>query len=123
YRHSDAAERLGRDAAVSYWVGRGLRALEAAPASHRVDVERAHLLLRRSDIHLRHGRIQRAKWWVRRALALAEEAGAWDAVATGYALLDMVHIAEGRLDLATNGTKAAAIYRRTRKWDSLARIE
>jgi class 3 adenylate cyclase/tetratricopeptide (TPR) repeat protein len=122
-RHSQIAEQLGREAAVGYWVGRGLRALDAAPPSPKADVERVHLIITRAEAQLRQGRTHRAKWWARRALSLAEATGNREAVATAYWLLDNVHLTEGRLDLATHGEKAAAIFRQVRRLDSLAKLE
>jgi tetratricopeptide (TPR) repeat protein len=119
YRLSELAERRGDVAGSSRWIARGLRAIDEVD-NGAAGAERAYLLVRRAGLRLQQGRVAEARREARRAVAQAEASKVKEAMATAYAMLDTVHVATGRLDLAVHSEKALAIYRSLRKRDSLA---
>jgi tetratricopeptide (TPR) repeat protein len=122
YRHAELAERQGRPRAEAAWIARGLRALGSALPGVDVERERAHLLILRASMHYRRGQLLEAKQWATAAIETAHGAAAAEPRAQALELLDVIHAGLGRLDLATNGEEAVAIYRRLRNWDSVGRL-
>jgi predicted ATPase len=124
-RLSEIAERQGHPRSAVVWAGRGLGALDRASSGNRrwLERERAFLLIRRAGLHYQLGRVAEAERGALAALDVARRADAREAEAQAYELLDLVQIAQGRLDLATHGDSAIAIYRRLRQWDCVGRLQ
>lgn len=120
-RHAEIAEREGNHVAVARWIGRGLRAIDGLDTA-AAQAERAYLLTRRAGLRYRLGRPADALRWARKAVQVAEASGKRAAMADAYTMLDAALIASGRLDLATNSERAAALYRRLRNLNSLATV-
>jgi tetratricopeptide (TPR) repeat protein len=121
-RLSELAERRGDAAGARRWVTRGLRAVDGLDSAG-AGAERTFLLVRRAGLLLQQGRAPEARRVARSAIAVAEAPGGdREALAAAYSMLDTVHVATGRLDLAVHGRKALAIYRSLRRRDSLAAL-
>ncbi len=118
YRHSEIAERQGRPVASARWIARGLRSIEGINTS-AARVERSSLFVRQSGLRAQLGHLSDALRWAQRAVAEAEASRGREARAMAYAMLDVVHVALGKPEQATNGAKALALFRQLQKYDSL----
>ena len=103
--------RLGRYPQALRWIRRGLRLLAGLPGE-AATAQRAQLYVWHGVVRLRQGRPPEAIDWCTRAIAEAKQAGADEALAHAYYVLDYAYVALGRYDDAVYSPRALAIYER-----------
>jgi predicted ATPase/class 3 adenylate cyclase len=101
--------RLGRYRQAIRWIRRGLRVLEDLPGTTAA-TRRARLYAWHGAVRLRQGRARETIEWCRRAIEEATAAGAQEALAHAYYILDYAYSELGRLDEAVYSERSLAIY-------------
>jgi class 3 adenylate cyclase/tetratricopeptide (TPR) repeat protein len=120
-REAGAGVHFGRFEFARRLLGQALATLEGV-SSVRALAERAEIGSWRAMVSLRQGRPGEAVEWARRAIADAEDADAQTALGRGLMVLDLAHVAQGRLELATHGIRALGVFERLGELNQAAMV-
>lgn len=113
--------RLGKYPQALRRLAVGLRVLEGVTGAG-ADAQRARLVARYATVLQYERRPTDAIEWCERAIEIANQAGARDALAQAYFILDWAHVALGQPEKAVHSADAAAIYEELGEFGRLAAV-